>query len=133
MGTEWALGTGPDVRVFGPGSIQVIDMIDAPGVNDAREIFYAKNGATGMEHVTNYAARFGASDYFTTSSPTQQFVGSYRVDVFAVNQSQAMFVVNNTSSLKSLTAGVGPAYERSTFGPGGNMRQTYWWTEPRRQ
>ncbi|TAK40704.1 MAG: hypothetical protein EPO27_20580 [Betaproteobacteria bacterium] len=132
MSIDWALGTGPSSRVFGPGSIQVIDMIDAPGVNGARELFYQKNGATGMDPVTNYAAKFGAGDYLTTSSPTQQFVGSYRVDVFAVNQSEVMFVVNNTSSFKSLTAGAGPAYERSTFGPGGNMRQTYWWTEPRR-
>ena len=87
MATDWAIGSGPSTRVFGPGSIQVIDMMDAPGVNGARELFYQKNAyaiASGgeLEAVTNYGAKFGLWDLFTTSSPTQQFVGSYRVDVF---------------------------------------------------
>jgi hypothetical protein len=108
-------------------------MQDAAGVNAARELFYEKNGSTGVEPVTNYAAKFGYTDPFQTTAPTRQFVGSYRTDVFAVNESEIMFVLNNTSSFKSLTGGIGPSYERSTFGPGGNMRQTYWWTEPRRR
>lgn len=130
MTRDWALGNGADVRVFGPGSIQVTDMMDAPGVNGARELLYSTNA----QSVTNYRASFGLIDYLTTSSPTQQFVGSYRVDVFTVNQgADLMFVLNNNSSFKSLSYGAGPAWERSTLGPGGNMRQTYWWIEPRRQ
>jgi putative transposase len=56
-------------------------------------------------------------------------------DVFTVDQGKSlMFVLNNTTSFKSFAYGAppAPAYERSTFGPAGNMRQTYWWTEPRR-
>jgi len=129
MATDWALGTGPDTRVFGPGSTQVTDMMDAPGVNAARERLYSTNA----QSVTNYSASFGLIDYLTTSSPTQQFVGSYRVDVFTVDQGKnLMFVLNNNSSFQSFGYGVTPAWERSSFGPGGNMRQTYWWTEPRR-
>ncbi|WP_298609895.1 RHS repeat-associated core domain-containing protein [uncultured Thiobacillus sp.] len=130
MTRDWALGNGADSRVFGPGSIQVTDMMDAPGVNGARELLYSTNA----QSVTNYRASFGLIDYLTTSSPTQQFVGSYRVDVFTVNAgADLMFVLNNNSSFKSLTYGAGPAYERSTLSPGGNMRQTYWWTEQRKQ
>ena len=50
-------------------------MMDAPGVNGARDFLYMKNATS----VTNYKAGFGLIDYLTTSSPTQQFVGSYRV------------------------------------------------------
>jgi hypothetical protein len=104
-------------------------MMDAPGVNAARDLLYKTNA----QSVTNYRAGFGLIDLLTTSSPTQQFVGSYRVDVFTVNQgADLMFVLNNNSSFKSFGYGVAPAWERSTVGPGGNMRQTYWWTEPRR-
>ncbi len=130
MTADWALGTGADSRVFGPGSTQVTDMMDAPGVNAARDLLYKTN----VSSVTNFAAKFGLIDYLTTSSPTQQFVGSYRVDVFTVDQGKSlMFVLNNNSSFKSLSYGAGPAWERGAFiGPGGNMRQTYWWTEPKR-
>jgi hypothetical protein len=128
MATDWALGAGADTRVFGPGSTQVTDMMDAPGVNAARDLLYKTN----VDSLTNYRASFGLIDYLTTSSPTQQFVGSYRVDIFTVNQgADLMFVLNNTSSFRSFAYGVAPAWERSTFGPAGNMRQTYWWTEPR--
>lgn len=100
-----------------------------------RDLFYQKNAGGTLDPVTNYSARFGVIDFLTTTSPTQQFVGSYRMDVFAVDQGKSlMFVLNNTSSFKSFAYGAppAPAYERSTFGPAGNMRQTYWWTEPRR-
>ena len=141
MAMDWARGTGPDTRVFGPGSIQVTDMMDAPGVNGARDLFYQKNASAlasgnydALDPVTNYSAKFGLYDFLTTSSPTQQFVGSYRVDVLSVNQgADLMFVATNTSSFKSFGYGITPAWERSTFAPGGNMRQTYWWTEPRRK
>lgn len=140
MAVDWAIGRGEGTRVFGPGSIQVVDMMDAPGINSARDFFYKKNAAalgTGLydslQPVTNYGASFGLSDLLTTSSPTQQFVGSYRIDIWPVNNGgDLMFVLNNNSSFKSFGYGIAPAWERSTFGPAGNMRQTYWWTEPRR-
>jgi RHS repeat-associated protein len=141
MATDWATGSGPDIRVFGPGSIQVVDMMDAPGVNSARDFFYDKNAtaiASGsydsLQAVTNYAASFGLTDLFTTSSPTQHFVGSYRIDIWPVNNgSDLMFVLSNTSSFRSFAYGIAPDWSRSTFGHGGNMQQTFWWTEPRRQ
>ncbi|MBE7524719.1 MAG: hypothetical protein HS109_20450 [Burkholderiales bacterium] len=138
MTYDWATGQGSNTRVFGPGSIQVVDMMDAPGVIDARAFFYSKNAAAiargsydSLQPVTNYAASFGVFDLFTTSSPTQQFVGSYRVDIFPVKGgSDLMFVLNNNSSFRSFAYGIAPAWERTTLAPAGNMRQTYWWTEP---
>jgi len=140
MTYDWATGQGADNRVFGPGSIQVTDMMDAPGVNGARDLFYKKNAAAlasgnydSLQSVTNYSAKFGLTELFTTSSPTQQFVGSYRVDVLTVNGgADLQFVVTNNSSFQSFGYGVAPAWERSSFGPAGNMRQTYTWTEPRK-
>lgn len=129
MATDWALGNGAEMRVFGPGSTQVTDMMDAPGVNGARDLLYKTNATS----VTNYKASFGLIDFLTTSSPTQQFVGSYRVDIFTVNQgADLMFVLNNNSSFQSFGYGVTPAWDRSKFKPGGNMHQVYWWTEPRK-
>ena len=141
MTWDWATGGGADTRIFGPGSIQVTDMMDAPGVNNARNFFYEKNAnalAKGdhesLREVTGYRASFGITDLLTTSSPTQQFVGSYAVDVWSVNKgADLMFVLSNNSSFKSFGYGVAPDWERSTLGPAGNMRQTYWWIEPSRK
>lgn len=140
MTYDWATGGGSNYRVFGPGSIQVIDMMDAPGVNAARDLYYKKYPSINPNgSVTNYGASFGVTGLFDSDgllrslSPTRQFVGSYSVNVFTVDQGKTlMFVLNNNSSMKSFMYGVGPAYERSTLGAGGNMRQTYWWTEPRK-
>jgi hypothetical protein len=129
------------MRVFGPESIQVTDMKDAPGVNAARAYYYAKYPtADPTGSVTNYGASFGLTGLFDadglliSTSPTRQFVGSYRIDIFTVNNgSSLMFVLNNNSSLQSFLYGAGPAYERTTFAPAGNIRQVYWWIEPRKK
>jgi hypothetical protein len=140
MSIDWATGRGATHRVFGPGSIQVTDMMDAPGVNATQDFYHNKYPTADPNgSVTNYRASFGVTGFFDndgllrTLSPTRQFVGSYSVDIFTVNEGKdLMFVLNNNSSFKSFAYGVGPAYERSTFAPAGNMRQTYWWTESRR-
>jgi hypothetical protein len=111
-----------------------MDMVDAPGVNGARDLFLQKNAgaiASGgkLQAVTNYSAKFGLWDLLTNSSPTQQFVGSYRVDIIPAGSEMRFFVTNN-SSFRSFAYGIAPAWERSSFGPAGNMRQTYTWTEP---
>ncbi len=134
MTADWVLGRGASDRSFGSGSVQVDDMNDAPGVNAARDRFYAKNAdaiATGgaLQPVQNWRASFGIWDILKTISPTQQFVGSYRVDIYP-SGSNMQFTLTNNSSFKSLSYGQAPAWERSSFGPGGNMRQIYKWSEP---
>ncbi len=141
MTYDWATGSGAANRTFGPGSIQVREMMGAPGVNAARDYFYnvinaktlAIGNNIGLMEVTNYRASFGIAGLLTASTATEQFVGSYRVDIIPINQgAELKFELTNNTSMKSFLYGIGPAYERSTFGWGGNMRQTYWWTEKRR-
>lgn len=63
------------------------------------------------------------------TDPTEQFVGSHRIDITPTKDG-LKFELNNTSSFKSLAYGVAPAWDHSTFGPMGNMEQTYTWVEP---
>jgi hypothetical protein len=135
---QWITGTGPANRTFGPGSNQVNDMKNAPGVQAARNFFYQKNaGADCCEYphyksVTNFAAGFGLKGLLKAGfNSTQQFVGNYRIDIIPNNSNCTMtFILTNTTSMTSFLYGLGPSWGRSSFGPGGNMRQTYTWTEP---
>jgi len=136
MTSDWLTGGGPDTRTFGPGSSPVNEMKHAPGVDAARDYYNQKNkdnmdcDCKNAKAVTNFAAKFGLSGYVKAGlNPTQQFVGSYRIDIYPLSKCKKVFLLTNTSSFKSLTYGVGPAWNRSSFGPGGNMTQYYWWIE----
>lgn len=138
MFSEWALGRGSDSRVFGPGSNQVNDLKDSPGVKVAINYFYAKNadascgcGQGGYESLTNYAAGFGASGYLKAGlDSTEQFVGSFRVDIYPDNSNCTITIMlSNTTSMTSFLGGKVGSWERSSFPLGGNTRQVYWWTE----
>ena len=107
------------------------------GITNARDLFYSKNngvcGCNAMQPVTNYRSGFGAKGYidaWKTGNAAWHFVGSYSVEIYPVeNCTKLQFVITNNSSFTSFAYGVAPSWERSTFGPGGNMRQTYTWTE----
>ena len=134
MTFQWATGTGQERRVFGPETPQANDMRDAYRVNKARELYREKNALTcgpGRVGVDNYRGSFGLLDLLWRAGldPTEQFVGSYRVDIMPNADGSATYVITNTTSLQSLLYGVGPSYGRSTFRPGGNMTQIYTWTE----
>ncbi len=135
---DWLTGTGPQNRVFGPGSNQVNDMIYAPRVNSARDYYYRKNagnfqcggGAGPLAPVTSYAAGFGLKGLWQAGfNSTQQFVGNYTVNITPNPDGSATFTLNNTTSMTSFLYGAAPSWDRSTFGPGGNMSQAYTWTE----
>jgi hypothetical protein len=64
-------------------------------------------------------------------NPTWHFVGSFNIEVFPAGGEDIKVIIKNNSSFKSFAEGVGPAWERSTFSPMGNLRQTYWWTQLR--
>jgi len=138
---DWITGTGPESRTFGPGSNQVNDMMGAPGVNKAREYFYKKNAGRldspcdqPLVPLTNYRPGFGLEGLWEAgTNSTQQFVGDYRVDIYPNSDGTITFVLNNTTSMTSFLYGKAPSWERSTFGPGGNMRQLYTWTEALQQ
>jgi RHS repeat-associated protein len=134
MGWQWLTGTGPNNQTFGPGSSPVNEMRDAPGVQGARNLFYQKNAGKACEcrvPMTNYRASFGLTGLVRAGlNPTRQFVGSYSVDIYPLENCKIKIVLNNTTSFTSFTYGIGPDWQRSTFRPMGNMTQTYWWIEP---
>lgn len=134
MFRDWALGSGEQPRRFETCSIQSQNMSDAAGVTAARDLFYQKNEGRPFEQwepVTNYRGTFGLAGLVGAGAdPTEQFVGSYRVDIFPDAGRNARFEVTNTTSIESFLYGLGPAYEREDLSYGGNMRQTYTWIEP---
>jgi RHS repeat-associated protein len=149
MAVDWALGTGASNRVFGSETDLTQDMEGAPSVALARAAFYNKNAAAiaagdydDLQDVTSYRGTFGIPGYFRgfyDLSPTEEFVGSYRIDISSTfyNTSSGtgyylQFTLTNNSSFTSFAYGIGPDWERTTFGPMGNMRQTYSWIEPLR-
>ena len=136
MTKDWALGTGPKHRIFGPGSIEVENMKDAPGVNEARDWTLDKIRQGIHEPTDNYAGKFGpgkSSDPIKAGlDPTEQFVGSYRVDVIPdAEEKNLTFIVTNTTSFDSFLYGLGPDWNRNNKiqTPMGNIRQIYTWTE----
>ncbi len=107
-------------------------MKNAPGVQAARDYYAKKNNnqCNKAEAVTDFAARFGLKGLWQSGlNSTQQFVGSYRVDIYPQPDGSKLIILNNTSSFQSFAYGIGPAWDRSTFSPMGNMSQQYWWTE----
>jgi len=108
-------------------------MANAPGVLAAEALYRSKNaqkikancGEDSFEPVTNYAAGFGLKGLFPSGlNPSEQFIGSYRVDIYPLPNNQMDVVINNTSSFRSFGYGIAPDWNRSQFAPMGNMSQT---------
>jgi RHS repeat-associated protein len=133
---DWASGSGPASRSFGQGTPQVEALRGAPGTDAAREAFYAKNsenisGGKPLIPLTNFSAGFGVAGLAAAgTNGTRQFVGAYRVDVTPNANGTIHFNVSNTTSMTSASYHLLPSWERSSFGPGGNMREHYSWDEP---
>ena len=131
MTMDWATGLGEQTRTFKNDNV-TDEMQDAPGVNKAREYFYNKyNGVTNLDgaSLTNYRSYFGpVGAYNAGLNPIQQYVGGFSVDIHSDGESLFFRLYNNTS-FKSFLFDKGPAWERSTFAPGGNMYQYYEWNE----
>ncbi|WP_244953581.1 RHS repeat-associated core domain-containing protein [Xanthomonas axonopodis pv. vasculorum] len=130
---QWATGSGPQHQDFGPGSSEAAEMANAPGVLAAEALYRKKNAQriknncdkSTFEPVTDYAASFGLKGLFQSGlNPTEQFIGSYSVDIYPSGDGQMDVVINNTSSFKSFAYGLAPDWDRSQFGPMGNMSQT---------
>jgi RHS repeat-associated protein len=118
---------------FGPGTNQVNDMMDAPGVIAAKDFYYKKYPAgsnVGCENrtVTNYGASFGLTSLWKAGlNSTQQFIGSYTVDISTNADGSLNLNLTNATSFTSFLYGLGPSW---TGGPGGTQVQNYHWTEP---
>jgi hypothetical protein len=126
---KWATGQ-PMPTNFGPYSNQVNDMKDAPGVQKARKAFYKKNAGKPCgewEPLTNYKADFGLKGLWKAGTdPTEQFVGSYRVDIIPNSDGTLNINLYNSTSFTSFSYGLGPNWNG---GPGGTQTQIYHWTE----
>jgi len=145
MTFNWLTGTGPDHRTFGPNSPHISNLRKVKYVQNAINLYNDKNGDIShcgcsestamMASVTNYGSRFGAKGYLDatlTHNPTWHFVGKFTIEIFPVGCNDIRVELTNNSSFKSFAYGIAPAWERSTFGPMGSMRQTYSWTQPRK-
>ncbi len=74
---EFLIGFGPTHRFFGPNSNQALDMMDAPGVNEARNQFYNKNSLNlrfgGQLEEHNTWVDYGLEGLFQAGfDPTEQ-------------------------------------------------------------
>ena len=128
---QWAFGLGPTDRTFNDDRITKA-MKDAAGVNNARNYFYSEVNAGRKkitDGVTNYGASFGLKGLWQAGTdPIEQFVGSYNVNI-ASDGNLLTFTLTNTTSMTSILYGFGPSWSRSSWSPGGNMTQTFIWTE----
>ena len=136
---DWAFGTGLENRTF--NNDKTADAFrDARVVNQARDYWYKEvnAGRKGVnDGVTNFLGQkawtggnFGFKGFFSAGlDPMEQFVGSFTPEISS-DSKNLTFKIRNTTSFKSLMYGIGPDWSRSTLRLGGNMGQTYIFTEP---
>jgi hypothetical protein len=136
MTSDWATGSGARNTIFVEGRV-ANSMSNANRVNQAKSFYYNKyKGVSNLKgtSVQNFDGSFGLRVLINAGfDPIEQFVGSYRVDVYNLSGKSLWFVLTNTTSMKSFLYGIGLAYNRSTLSPGGNTNQTYIWNEPMRR
>jgi hypothetical protein len=132
---QWATGTAPANQGFGPDTPQTQGMMNAPGVQNALNYFYAKNAGNAPDQqqpVTDYGVGFGLSGAVAAGdSPIQQFVGNYRLDLYPNADGTISIQASNTTSMTSFLYGLYPNSMNPPNGyPGGNSSQLYYWTVP---
>ncbi len=136
---DWALGMGDDNRIFYNDEV-ANSFRDARVINQLRTYWYNQVNAgkkTVNDGVTNFLGRrawtggnFGFKGIIAAGlDPMEQFVGSFTPTISS-DGCNLTFTIQNTSSFKSLMYGIAPDWYRSTFRLGGNMSQTYIFTEP---
>ena len=133
---EWEYGIGPSNRTF-MNDDAANAFRNAWRVKEARRYFYKKyTGVSDFKgaSVTNYSGKFGLKGLFNAGiDPIEQYVGSYNIDIHAIEGQMLQFTITNVTSMKSLMYGLGLQWERSQFPFYGNTRQTYIFTEPLRR
>lgn len=110
------------------------DLQNSPAVEKVREkVTMTGEDASGI-------LKFGVTEYLFADTPTEQFVGSYSVSATVNPDGTVTFTVTNTTSMGSLLRYIEAlsgglidtdwtSYDRDIFGPGGNLKQLYKWTE----
>ena len=134
MTASWAAGTAPPSQGYGPSTNQTQDMMNAPGVQSAINYYDNKNANSSpgnQQAVTDYDASFGLSGLWNAgTNSTQQFVGSYSVNIYPNSNGTISVQVFNTTSMTSLLYGLYPnALNPPNGWPMGNASQMYYWTQ----
>jgi len=137
MWFDWILGMGPDTTSYRQGTLQTYQLQTGPSMWAARNYWYQKNAyhisnenCQNLEPVYSFDVRFGLEGARDAgNNATEQFVGSYRVDIVPNNDGTAVFTVWNITSMQSFLYDMGPSWSRENFPPGGNQAQIYTWTE----
>lgn len=132
---EFVTGTGPECRYFYDNSEFTKAMQDAPKVQEAWGLFLDKNADNiknnkPLEALTNFGASFGLKGLYKAGGDiTEQFVGSYDVNIYPNEDNKsATIVITNTTSMKSFLYRLAPEYSREEFRLGGNIKQTFIFT-----
>ena len=132
---EFVTGTGPECRYFYDNSELTKAMQDAPKVQEAWGLFLDKNADNiknnkPLEALTNFGASFGLKGLYKAGGDiTEQFVGSYDVNIYPNEDNKsATIVITNTTSMKSFLYRLAPEYSREDFRLGGNIKQTFIFT-----
>jgi RHS repeat-associated protein len=139
MTADWAIGTGAENRTFSNNQVASA-FTNARVINQARNYWYKEVNAgrkSIYDGLTNFRGReawtggnFGLKGLFKAGlDPMEQFVGSFTPEITS-NGTTLTYTIRNTTSMKSLFYGIAPDWFRTTWSPGGNMYQTYIFTEP---
>jgi RHS repeat-associated protein len=140
MTSDFLLGTGPQSRDFGPGTVQVSSLVHSPGINKART-YYKKHGcdASGDPRAVSGGHRFGLKGLAESGlDPTLQYVGSYNWTITPNGNGTVTYTLTDNKSMTSLLYQLWPSswswprdpFHRGWSLPGGITTQTYHWTEP---
>jgi uncharacterized protein RhaS with RHS repeats len=135
MGWAWLTGTAPPNTVYGPNTNQSQDMMQSPGVANAIDFFNQKNAGkcpSQWQPVTSYRGKFGLKGLWQAgSNSTQQFVGSYSVNIYPNSNGTLDVQIDNTTSMTSFFYGLYPNSLNPPNGyPMGNTSQEYLGTVP---
>lgn len=106
-------------------------MMTSPDVGIARQNFINQGGGTYGPTGVRFGVNAEDGPFEAGLNMPRQFVGSFTITIKEQRNGDAMFVLQNTTHLKSLLyqmPGVQPV-DRSTMAPLSNKTQTYFWIE----
>jgi hypothetical protein len=131
----WVSGSAPPNTVYGPQTNQSMDMMQSPGVQNAIQYFNNKNAGkcpSQWAPVKGYDYSFGPKALWQAgTNSTQQFVGSYSVNIYPNSNGTLDIHIYNTTSMTSFFYGLYPnAWNPSNGYPMGNTSQEYLGTVP---
>jgi RHS repeat-associated protein len=141
---EFVSGTGPQVRYYGPNSIEVAGMRASPGIQEALNEFYAINQGRTSGNLQNHTYFYHFSPGLSNpvgwipahidaiQNGTRMFVGGYYASITEITPGSLQVSVWNDTSLNSYAYHALPSHPRV---PGqttryGTTEQFFYWNVP---